>query len=158
VLQVDQTIERGKAVGGYAPALECGGLRCAPAALRCSGREGGHTNSPSRGRDAAAAAPLRSELKQCVADASPQGDAQPSQPCAPRRRICRCRRTPAHGFAGTIEAWVDALSEHRSAVGSARWGRLVGRRASQQRARRALCARIHLWLAAIVRAQRPKGV
>jgi len=24
------------------------------AALRCSGREGGHTNSPSRGRDAAA--------------------------------------------------------------------------------------------------------
>ena len=23
------------------------------------------------------------------------------EPCAPRRRICRCRRTPTHGFAGT---------------------------------------------------------
>jgi len=63
---------------------------------------------------------------------------------APRRRICRCRRTPAHGFAGTTVARVGQHHERLCAVGGARWDRLVGRRASQQRARRAPRARIHL--------------
>src|SRR5688500_3360000 len=36
--------------------------------------------------------------------------------CAARRRTCRCRRTPAHGFAGTTVVFVD---EHLG--GAARW-------------------------------------
>jgi hypothetical protein len=53
------------------------------------------------------------------------------------------RRLPAHSLAGTN---VVCIVEHRkrcSAVGGARRGRLVGRRASQQRARHARSAYFH---------------
>jgi len=43
-------------------------------------------------------------------------------------------------------------------VGGTRGGRFVGRREAQCRGRRAQSARFHLWLAAIVRAQRTQWV
>jgi len=131
-----RAVQQGKAAGGYAPALECGGLRCAPASLRCSGREGGCGTRPRT-----AATPLRGAAvlgaRTVLAGAPPRGDAQPSRPCAPRRRICRCRRTPTHSFASTTVACAVEYSERLCAVGGTRCGRLVGRRASQQRARHA---------------------
>src|SRR5687768_5028618 len=105
-----------KAAAGYAPALVYGGRPCGPTALRCSGREGGHTNSPSRRRDAAA----QRRCARCSTNVWPtrrlKATCNPPGPALLSAAQCRCRRTPDHGFADTTVACVD---EHLSVA--ARW-------------------------------------
>src|SRR5262245_38971436 len=118
-------VEQGKAASGYAPALECGALRCAEGALRCSGCEGGCGTRPRMAGTLLRSAPMLG-ARTVLADAPPYGAAQPSPPCAPRRRICRCRRTPARGFADTAVVFVEEHHERCCAAGGTRWGRLCG--------------------------------
>src|SRR5512138_3954734 len=88
--------ERGKAAAGYAPALGCGSpsLREGfPALLdRMARRE---TRCATCGRSAQTV-PASQMLKRAL---RARGHAL----CAARRRISRCRRTPARGFARGTE-------------------------------------------------------
>src|SRR5688572_15831678 len=124
--------ERGKAAAGYAPALVYGALRCAEGPLRCSGREGGHTNSPSRGRDAAA----QRRCARCSNNVWPtrrlKATRNPRNPALLSAAQCRCRRTPDHGFASTTVACIEEHHERCSAVGGIWGGRLVARREAQE--------------------------
>ena len=165
---------RRKAAGGYAPALECGSpsLRegCPPVLVLMARRETRFAHCVRYARTIA------------TSQNTMRAGARGHEPCVPRRRICRCRRTPTHGFTGTTVPF----GEHHNpccAVGGTRGGRFVGRREGepghgqsgglavpgeqsgpwarrglqgQQRGRRARSARFVL--AAIVRAQRTKGL
>ena len=115
-------MERGKAAGGYAPALECGSpsLREGfPAVLDLMARR--ETRFAPFGRCAQTVSASQSTKRALRA--------RGHELCAARRRICRCRRTPTHGFAGTTVPFVEQ-HERCCAVGGARGGRLVGRRRS----------------------------
>src|SRR4249920_2823748 len=104
--------ERGKAAGGYAPALECGSppLRCGfPALLDLMARR--ETRSAPCGRCTRTVSASQNTKRALRA--------RGHELCAARRRICRCRRTPAHGFAGTTDVCVVEHHEQLSAVGGA---------------------------------------
>src|SRR6185295_12559443 len=93
-------VERGKAAGGYAPALECGSpARCAgfPALLDLMARR--ETRYAHFVRFAQTVA-TRMSTKRALR-------ARGHELCAARRRICRCRHTPTHGFASGTEVFVD---------------------------------------------------
>jgi len=89
-----------KAAGGHAPALECGSpsLREGfPALLdHMARRESRYAHCVRYARTISASQMLKRALR-----------ARGHALCAARRRICRCRRTPAHGFAGTSEVFID---------------------------------------------------
>ncbi len=85
-----------KAAGGYAPALECGSPSLregSPAVLSLVARR--ETRFTHCVRCARTIATSQNTMR---------ADARGHEPCAPRRRICRCRRTPTPGFAGTAVA------------------------------------------------------
>jgi hypothetical protein len=98
-----------KAAAGYAPALGCGSpsLREGfPAVLdRMARVETPSAHFVRYGRTVDASQKLKRALR-----------ARGHALCGPRRRRCRCRRTPDHGFAGTSAACLD---QHLG--GAARW-------------------------------------
>ena len=83
--------ERGKAAAGCAPALGCGSP---PLRDPCAARSHGPPRNSLRD--------LRSLRSNSLGESDDEARcARGHEPCAPRRRICRCRRTPDHGFAST---------------------------------------------------------
>jgi hypothetical protein len=126
-------VERGKAAGWYAPALECGSpsLRYGfPAVLGLMAR-----------RETRSAHFVRYARTIATSQKTMRAGARGHEPCAPRRRICRCRRASAHGFAGSTEAFIVKHHDRFCVAGGTRWGRFVGRREAQHCGRRARSAR-----------------
>jgi len=103
--------ERCKAVGGRAAALRCGGRRCAPTPLRCSGPGGERRTRPrmagislSRAAYARCSDRLRSTHR-LMAMRNPRAPALLGAAEA-------LRRSPAHGLAGTTERVDKERCEH----------------------------------------------